>query len=141
MSLLCLVTGPARCTVCYSPRQYFTAWASKPGVFNIYLLQGHILMPEIFGGRIHVLQSKDRILLQDMPTDIYVHKHTSDSFVILFTYLTFIIYSLIIIYPANIPYYSLAVFTTILTEISYIKNKEVFKMLVQNLKYFRMNFI
>jgi hypothetical protein len=45
-------------------------------------------------------------------------------------------------YPANIPYYSLAVFTTILTEILHIKNKiNIFKILVQMLKYFRMNFI
>jgi hypothetical protein len=36
--------------------------------------------------------------------------------------------------PANIPYYSLAVFTTILTEISYIKSKKMCKILVQSLK-------
>jgi hypothetical protein len=41
-------------------------------------------MAERFAGRIHVLQSKVRILLQDMPTNISLHKHTYDSFVILF---------------------------------------------------------
>jgi hypothetical protein len=35
-------------------------------------------------------------------------------------------------YPANIPYSSLAVFTT-LTKISYIKNKKYVKILVQHL--------
>jgi hypothetical protein len=44
-------------------------------------------------------------------------------------------------YSADIPYYSLAVFTATLSEISYIKNRKKFKILVQNLKYFRMNFI
>jgi hypothetical protein len=49
---------------------------SKPGVFNLYLLKDHILMAERFAGRIHVLQSKVCILLQDMATDISLHKHT-----------------------------------------------------------------
>jgi hypothetical protein len=48
--------------------------------------------------------------------------------------------SLLTNYPANIPYCSLAVFTTTLTDISYRK-KSMFKILVHNLKYFRMNFI
>jgi hypothetical protein len=46
-------------------------------------------------------------------------------------------------HSANIPYFSLAVFTATLTEISYTKNKRrnIFKMLVEMLKYFRMDFI
>jgi hypothetical protein len=36
-------------------------------------------------------------------------------------------------YPANIPYSSLAVFATILTVISYIKNKKYVKTLVEHL--------
>jgi hypothetical protein len=52
----------------------------RPGVFNLYLLKGHILMAERFAGRIHVLQSKVYILLQDMPTNISLHKHTYESF-------------------------------------------------------------
>jgi hypothetical protein len=51
-------------------------------------------------------------------------------FLLLFTYSP---------YRANVPYYTLAVFTMILTEISHIKI--IFKILVQMLKYFRMNFI
>jgi hypothetical protein len=43
--------------------------------------------------------------------------------------------------PADIPYYSLAVFATTLNEISYIKTENMFKISVQNLEYFRMNFI
>jgi hypothetical protein len=46
------------------------------GVFNSYLLKGHILMTEIFAGRIHVLQSKVCILSQDMPTNVSLRKHT-----------------------------------------------------------------
>jgi hypothetical protein len=49
---------------------------SSTGVFNIYLVKGHILKPERFAGRIHILQSKVCILLQDMPTTISVRKHT-----------------------------------------------------------------
>jgi 2,3-bisphosphoglycerate-independent phosphoglycerate mutase len=44
-------------------------------------------MAESFAGRIHFLQSKVCIVLQDMPTDISVRTHTWDSFVILFIYL------------------------------------------------------
>jgi hypothetical protein len=40
-------------------------------------------------------------------------------FLLLFTYSP---------HPANSPYYSLAVFTTTLTEISYIENKKVFEI-------------
>jgi hypothetical protein len=40
------------------------------GVFNLNLLKGHILMAEIFAGRIHVLQGKVCILLQDMRTNL-----------------------------------------------------------------------
>jgi hypothetical protein len=46
------------------------------GTCNLYLLKGHILMAERFAGRILVLQSKGWILLQDMPTNISVHRHT-----------------------------------------------------------------
>jgi hypothetical protein len=49
---------------------------TKSGVFKLYLLKGHILMAEIFLGYIHVLQSKLCILLQDMPANISLHKHT-----------------------------------------------------------------
>jgi hypothetical protein len=100
-------------------------------------------MAERFAGRIHVLHSKVRILLHDMPTNISLHKHTYNSFVI---YL-FTVYDLLLLlfthssYPANIPYYSLPVFTTTLTEISYIKTKNILNFFVNNLKYFRMNFI
>jgi hypothetical protein len=48
----------------------------KSGVFKLYLLRGHILMAEKFAGRIHVLQSKVCVLLQDSPTDISLHKRT-----------------------------------------------------------------
>jgi hypothetical protein len=44
-----------------------------------------------FAGHIHVLQSKVCILLQNMRTNIYLHKHAYDSF-ILFIYLWFTIY-------------------------------------------------
>jgi hypothetical protein len=44
-------------------------------------------------------------------------------------------------HPADIPCYSLAIFTATLTDISYIKTKKMFKVLQQILKYFRMNFI
>jgi hypothetical protein len=54
-------------------------------------------------------------------------------FLLLFTYSP---------YPANISYYSLAVFTATLTEISHIKKqKNIFQILVQVLKYFRVDFI
>jgi hypothetical protein len=46
------------------------------GVFQLYLLKGHILMEERFADCIHVLQSKVCILLQDMPTNISLHKRT-----------------------------------------------------------------
>jgi hypothetical protein len=49
--------------------------ASKAGVFNLYLFKGHILMAERFAGRIHVLESKVCILLQDMPTNITLREH------------------------------------------------------------------
>jgi hypothetical protein len=51
-------------------------WCIKAGVFNIYLLKGHILMAERFAGRIHILQSKVCILLHDMPANISLHEHT-----------------------------------------------------------------
>jgi hypothetical protein len=60
---------------------------SNAGVFTLYLLKGHILKAERFAGRIHALQSKVCILLQDMPTNISLHKHIQDGFVILFMYL------------------------------------------------------
>jgi hypothetical protein len=72
------------------------AYTRKPGVFNLYLHRGHILTAERFAGRIHVLQSKVCILLQDLPTDISLHKHTQDSFVILFMYL-FKVYDLFLL--------------------------------------------
>jgi hypothetical protein len=53
-----------------------TTPVSRAGVFNIYSLNGHILMAERFAGHIHVLQSTVCILLQDMPTNISLHKHT-----------------------------------------------------------------
>jgi hypothetical protein len=43
-------------------------------------------MAESFAGRIHVLQSKVCILLQDIRTNISLHKHTYDSFDILLIY-------------------------------------------------------
>jgi hypothetical protein len=49
---------------------------SKTGVLKLHLLKGHILMAEISAGHIHVSQSKVCILLQDMPTDISLRKHT-----------------------------------------------------------------
>jgi hypothetical protein len=49
-------------------------------------------MAERFIGRIYVLPSKVCILLHDMPTNISLHKHTYDSFVILLIYLWFMIY-------------------------------------------------
>jgi hypothetical protein len=76
-------------------------------------------MAERFAGRNHVLQSKVCILLHDMPTDISVQKHTQDSFIYLF-----IVYNLLLFlftyspHSAKIRYYSLAVFTATLTEIS-----------------------
>jgi hypothetical protein len=92
-------------------------------------------MADKFAGRIHVLQSKVWISLQDMRTDISLHKHTQDSFVILCMYLFIYlkVYELLLLlftyspHPANIPYCSLAVFTTTLTKISYIKNKKYLK--------------
>jgi hypothetical protein len=66
-------------------------WKFREGVFNLYLLKGHILMTERFAGRIHVLYSKVCILLQDMPTNISLHRYIKDSF-ILFIYLWFICY-------------------------------------------------
>jgi hypothetical protein len=54
----------------------FWCSSSSTRVFKFYLLKGQILMAERFAGRIHVLQSKVCILLQDMPTDISLHKHT-----------------------------------------------------------------
>jgi hypothetical protein len=55
-------------------------------------------------------------------------------FLLLFTYSP---------HPADIPYCGLAVFTATLTEISYIKEQKrnIFKILAQMLKYFRMTFI
>jgi hypothetical protein len=45
-------------------------------------------MAERFAGRIHVLQGKVRIMLQDIPTNISLPKHTyKGSFLILFIYL------------------------------------------------------
>jgi hypothetical protein len=77
---------------CTKPRDF------KAGVFSLYLLKGHILMAERFAGRNHVLQSKVCVLLQDMPTDISLHKH--NRIVLLFYLfmhgLTFII---IYLYP------------------------------------------
>jgi hypothetical protein len=63
------------------------------------------------------------ILLQDMSTDISLHKHTQDRFLFYFTLfiygLRFIYYYLLIPpHSAKIPHYSFAVFTTTLTEIS-----------------------
>jgi hypothetical protein len=63
----------------------------RPGALNLYLLKGHILMAEKFAGRIRVLQSKVCVSLQDMPTNISLHKHTYDSFVVLFIYLWFMV--------------------------------------------------
>jgi hypothetical protein len=60
---------------------YSGATAPSARVFSIDLLKGHILMAERFAGRIHVLHSKVRILLQDMRTGISLHKHTQDSFI------------------------------------------------------------
>jgi hypothetical protein len=71
---------------------HITGDSSRAGVFNFYLLRGHILMAERFMGCIHILQRKVCILLQDMPANISVHKHTQNSFVILFIYLWFMIY-------------------------------------------------
>jgi hypothetical protein len=51
-------------------------YLSKPGVFNLHLGKGHILMAERFAGSIHVLQSKVCMLLQDMRTNASLHKHT-----------------------------------------------------------------
>jgi hypothetical protein len=48
----------------------------RSGVFSLYLLKGHILMAERSAGCIHVLHSKVCTLLQDMPTDISLHKRT-----------------------------------------------------------------
>jgi hypothetical protein len=59
---------------------------SKSGDFSLYLLKGHILMAEIFAGRIHVLHSKVCILLQDMRADVSLHKHMYDIFIILLIY-------------------------------------------------------
>jgi hypothetical protein len=76
------------------------------GVFNPYLLKGHILMAERFAGRIQVLQSKICILLQDMRTNISLRKHTYDSFVILLMFYNLFLLLLFSYsaYPANIPY-------------------------------------
>jgi hypothetical protein len=57
-------------------KTHLSATLFTPGVFNLYLLKGHILMAERFMGRIHVLQSKVCTLFQDMPTNIFLHKHT-----------------------------------------------------------------
>jgi hypothetical protein len=46
------------------------------GVFNRYLLKGPTLVAERFAGRIHASQSKVCILLQGMPTDVSLCKHT-----------------------------------------------------------------
>jgi hypothetical protein len=51
------------------------AWLTA-GVCNLYLFKGHILIAERFAGRIHVLQSKVCVLLQDMPTNISLYKYT-----------------------------------------------------------------
>jgi hypothetical protein len=72
----------APCAVSYL--HLYRTQFSKAGVFKLYLLKGHILMAERFAGRIHVLQSKVCILLQDTPTSISLHKHTQHS---LFIYL------------------------------------------------------
>jgi hypothetical protein len=78
---------------CIPADRYFVFTnAYRAGVFNLYLLKSHILMAESFAGRIPVLQIKVYILLQDMHTNISLHKHTYDSFVISFMYLRFMIY-------------------------------------------------
>jgi hypothetical protein len=69
------------------------------------------------------------------PCSIYLLPHPADipcCSLAVFTYSP---------HPADIPCCSLAVFTATLTETSYIKTKNIFKILVQMLKYFRMNFI
>jgi hypothetical protein len=72
---------------------YYKIRCSVAGVFNLYLHKGHMLMAERFAGRIHVLQSKVCILLQDLPTSISLHKHTQDSLLFyLFINLWFIFY-------------------------------------------------
>jgi hypothetical protein len=69
LPLLRLKEGGIRHAICSS-------WSSTPGVFKVYLLKGHILMAERFAGRIRVLQSKVCILLQDIRTNISLHKYT-----------------------------------------------------------------
>jgi hypothetical protein len=98
-------------------------------------------MGERIAGRIHIVQSKICILLQDMNTNISLHKHRT----VLLFYL-FMVYYLILLlftyspYPANISYYSLAVFTTTLTEISHIKNKKKISNFSINVKIFQSEF-
>jgi hypothetical protein len=69
--------------VTFSPPAYFHTFPSTrlatlrtTGVFNLHLLKGHILTAERFAGPVHMLQSKVCILLQDVPTNISLHKHT-----------------------------------------------------------------
>jgi hypothetical protein len=59
---------------------------SLPHKPKLYLLKGHILMAKRLAGRVHILRSKVCILLQDTRTDISLHKHIYDSFVILLIY-------------------------------------------------------
>jgi hypothetical protein len=47
---------------------------SRSGTFNFTCSRA--TTAEGFAGRIHILQSKVCMLLQDMPTDISLHKHT-----------------------------------------------------------------
>jgi hypothetical protein len=69
---------------------------SVAGVCKLHLLKGHILVAERSAGRIHVLQSKVCMLLQDVPIGISLHKHTYGSFVCLFIYL-FTVYGLFLL--------------------------------------------
>jgi hypothetical protein len=64
---------------------------SNSGIFNLYLLKGHILMEERFAGHIHVLQSKVCMLLQDMPTNISLHKHTK-IVLLLYSFMVYVLF-------------------------------------------------
>jgi hypothetical protein len=55
---------------------------SRRGVFKLYLLKDHNLPVERFAGRMQVLVSKFFMLLPDIPTNISLHKHTQDSFLL-----------------------------------------------------------
>jgi hypothetical protein len=48
----------------------------RAGVFSRYLLEGHIFVLERFAGRLHVLLRIVCMLLQDIHTNIFLHKHT-----------------------------------------------------------------